>query len=212
MTVSIAGQGLDVSFGATEPLLLDAVQNHFDESIAAHAIVDAPPTETFQAALDLDFLSVRTPLLTASFLARDLPSRLLGRPRPPVPPRMTLSGREGEGLPGWMVLGERPGHEIAFGAVGRFWTPTIEWNESVEPQLFPDFDEPGWGVIACNFAVMPYGRHRTLLTYECRTRITDAVSRRKFLRYWWLVRPFVGHVMRATVETIRLDVQARATD
>jgi hypothetical protein len=41
-----------------------------------------------------------------------------------------------------------------------------------------------------------------LLTYECRTTTTDADARRRFLRYWRLVRPFVGHIFRATVRTI----------
>ena len=50
--------------------------------------------------------------------------------------------------------------------------------------------------------MLPYGAHRTLLTYECRTQTTDADSRQRFLRYWWLIRPFVAHIMRATVATI----------
>jgi hypothetical protein len=194
------------------PLLIDAVQARCDESIAAHVIVDATPAETFAAARDLDFLTIRTPLLTASFVVRDLPARLLGRPRPPAPPRMSLSGGDGLDLPGWMVLAERPDREIVFGAVGRFWTPTIEWNEHVDPARFATFDEPGWGAIACNFVVLPYGTHRSLLTYECRTRITDASSRAKFRRYWCLVRPFVGHILRATVTTIRADAMHRLAD
>jgi hypothetical protein len=192
------------------PLLIDEVQDEFDESIASHLIVDAPPAQAFRAARDLDFLTIHTPLLAASFFVRDLPARLLGRPRPPAPPRMALSGDAGLALPGWMVLGERADQEIVFGAVGRFWTPTIEWNEHVDATQFARFAEPGWGVIACNFLVLPYGAHRSLLTYECRTRTTDPVTRTKFERYWRLVRPFVGHILRATVATIRADVDHAA--
>jgi hypothetical protein len=192
------------------PLLLDAVQGSYDESIAAHVIVDATPARTFRGARELDFLTIHTPLLAASFFLRDLPARLLGRPRPAAPPQMRLVGGTGLDLPGWMVVAEQPDREIVFGAVGRFWTPTIEWNAQVDPTQFATFSEPGWGVIACNFAVMPYGDHRTLLTYECRTRITDALSRPKFERYWWLVRPFVAHILRATVSTIRADAQGQS--
>ncbi len=54
-----------------------------------------------------------------------------------------------------------------------------------------------------NFSVVPYGEHATLLTYECRTATTDTESRLRFIRYWSLVRPFVAHIFRATVATIR---------
>ena len=100
------------------------------------------------------------------------------------------------------------GREIAFGAVGRFWTPTIEWR-TVAPQDFAAFAEPGWGKIACTFTTIAYGPSRTMVTYECRTAVTDADSRRRFLRYWWLIRPFVAHIMRATVHTIANNAEAR---
>ena len=51
--------------------------------------------------------------------------------------------------------------------------------------------------------MLPYGAGATLLSYECRTITTDAESRRKFARYWWLMRPFIAHIFRATVRTIR---------
>jgi hypothetical protein len=184
--------GLDV-------LLLDECAPAPDVSIAAHTIVDATPARTFAAAKALDLLQVRTPLLSTSFWIRGLPARLLGRAEPEPPGPLTLEGDLG--LPGWMKLGEHAGREIVFGAVGDFWHPVIRWNLDVTPAGFADFAEPGWGKIACSYAVADYG-HRSLLTYECRTTITDAASRAKFQRYWWLVRPFVHHVMDATVRTI----------
>jgi hypothetical protein len=92
--------------------------------------------------------------------------------------------------------------------VGVFWTPTITWNDSVTSEGFAAFDEPGWGKIACSISALPYGAHRSLLTYECRVVTTDAESTRRFRRYWWVVRPFVGHVMRATLATIDQQVDA----
>jgi hypothetical protein len=108
-------------------------------------------------------------------------------------------------LPGWQVLG-RDDREIAFGAVGRFWTPVIRWRQ-VSVDEFTRFAEPGWGKIAASLSVAPYGR-RTLLSYECRTVTTDATARRRFLLYWHLVRPFVGHVLRATLQTVKADAEA----
>jgi hypothetical protein len=185
--------------GGLEALVLDGCAPHPDVSIAAHGIVDATPAATFAAAKSLDLLQVRTPLLSASFWLRGLPAKLLGRAEPA--PRGPLTLDDDLGLPGWMKLGEHPGREVAFGAVGDFWHPVIRWNLEVPPAGFATFDEPGWGKIACSYSVAHYGR-QSLLTYECRTTITDDQSRARFIRYWWLVRPFVRHVMNATVRTI----------
>jgi len=131
------------------------------------------------------------------------PARPLGGSSSAAP---TAARRSHRGVPGWLVLGERPGREIAFGAVGKFWQPVIEWRD-VPQNEFSSFAEPGWGKIAANFSVLPYGDHSTLVTYECRTVTTDPVSRRCFLRYWRFIRPFVGHIMRATVNKIKADAE-----
>lgn len=184
---------------AAEHLLVEAALPVCDAAVAEHLVVRADPATTLRAARELDFLTVRTPLLTTAMWVRGLPARLSGD-TPPPPPELVLA--RGTGLPGWLLLGERPGREIAFGAVGKFWQPTIEWRD-VAPAEFAGFAEPGWGKIAANFSVTAYGDHATLLSYQCRTATTDPVSRRRFLRYWWLVRPFVGHIMRATLRTVR---------
>jgi len=188
----------------TDTLLIDALMPAWDASIAAHGIVRADPGRAFRAARDLDFLSVHSPLLAASMWVRGLPDRLSGRPSV-APPRLVLSA--GDELPGWLVLGEQPGRELAFGAIGRFWQPNIEWHD-VPADEFAQFNAPGWGKIVADFSVVPYGEHASLLTYECRTTTTDADSRRRFLRYWRLVRPFVGHIFRATVATIAADAES----
>ena len=159
----------------------------FDVVIAEHAIVDADPSTTFDAARTLDLLTVRTPLLAASIWIRALPARWVGRAAPPLPQLVVATG----GPPGWLVLGERPGREIAFGAVGKFWRPVIEWRD-VPPSELGGFAEPGWGKTAANFSVIPYGESSTFLTFECRTATTNPESRRRFLRYWRFIRPFVG--------------------
>lgn len=188
-------------------MVTEAVMPDFDARITEHAVVAADPAATFAAARNLDFLTVRTPLLVAAMWIRGLPERLRGR-SPAAPPHLVLG--QGMGVPGWLLLGERPDREIAFGAVGKFWQPTIEWRDIPETE-FRSFSEPGWGKIAANFTVMPHGEGSTLLSYECRTVTTDAESRRKFLRYWWLIRPFVGHILRATLATIRADAESART-
>lgn len=189
-------------------MLIESAVRTYDAVITEHVVVAAHPSTTFQAARALDFLSVRTPLLTASMWIRDLPARFLGRAAPP-PPRLVLA--ENVGLPGWLLLGERPNREIAFGAVGKFWQPLIEWRDVARAD-FDAFAEPGWGKIAANFSMAPYGASHTLLSYQCRTVTTDPDSRRRFTRYWWLIRPFVAHIMRATLKAIKADAEVAAMD
>lgn len=206
-----AGAAATTTIGAmtivdADRLLIESAMPRFDTTIAEHVVVCASPATTYRVARSLDFLSVRTPVLTASMWIRGLPSRLLGKPATP-PPALVFT-EDSAPLPGWLLLGDRPDREIAFGAVGKFWQPAIEWRD-VPRAEFRDFNDPGWGKIAANFSVRPYGQS-TLLSYECRTVTTDTDSRRKFLRYWWLIRPFVGHIMRATLAKIKTDAEVAA--
>ncbi|MGZ5391729.1 MAG: hypothetical protein ACXWD3_07735 [Mycobacterium sp.] len=184
-------------------MLIESVMPTFDAVIAEHVVVAADPSTTFDAARTLDLLTVRTPLLAVSIWIRGLPERWSGRHARPLPRLVVADG----GLPGWLILGEVPNREIAFGAVGKFWQPVIEWRDVAQAE-FGVFAEPGWGKIAANFSVLPYGERSTLLSYECRTVTTDPESHQRFLRYWWLIRPFVGHIMRATVNQIRANAEA----
>ncbi len=185
---------------AVDNLVLDSVMPGYDVVIAEHQLVRADPVTAWQAARGLDLMTVRSPILTASMWLRGLPARLTGRATP-VSPQLVISNG---GLPGWLVLGETD-RELVFGAVGRFWQPVIEWRK-VSNADFVDFDDPGWGKIAANFTVTPYGRN-ALVSYECRTTTTDPLSQRQFLRYWWLIRPFVAHIMRATLRTIKANAE-----
>jgi hypothetical protein len=187
-------------------LLIDDALPAFDVVISEAIVVEADTTATYEAARALDFLRVRTPLLAAAFWARGLPEKFGRQPMKP-PARLVIAA--GDPLPGWVLLGERRGFELAFGAVGKFWQGTIEWRD-VAREDFARFDEPGFGKIACDFRVNALADGRTLLTYECRTATTSADARRKFMRYWWLIRPFVGHIMRATVATIARDAENAA--
>ena len=193
---------------STDLLIIERAITTADVEIAEHRIVAAGVDRTFAAARALDFLQVRTPVLDAAMWVRGVPARIKGE-SPPELESMSLADAFDSGemaLPGWLVLGEDPGHELAFGAVGRFWQPDIEWRD-VPRDDFDTFAEPGWGKIAAGFSVRSYGSERSLLTYACRVAMTDADSRRLFRRYWTLVRPFVGHIFRATLATIATDAE-----
>ena len=194
-------------------MLIDRCLPDFDVTLIEHTVVNADVDTTWRALMDLDLLDVHSPLLDAAFLVRGLPAKVAawrGHTRPSeTPAELKLGGGDDAGLEGWLSLGQIESREIALGAVGRFWKPNIEWYDVTEmtPEQFAAFDEPGWGRIAANFTLRPYGEGRTLLSYEARTATRDGDAARSFARYWTLVRPFVGHVLRAALATVRRNAE-----
>ena len=187
--------------------LLDAHLPTYDVVLTEHLVVDADTVTVFEAAKNFDFMTTRSLLVTALMTARSVPSRVLRRPV--VTPQSLMLARDPGALPGWQLLGEVPGREVVFGAVGTFWKPDIEWHDLAADQ-FATFEEPGWGKIACHLLVRPDGPDRSILSYECRTATTDPVSQAQMSRYWWLIRPFVAYVLRAVIRTIRAEVSPHA--
>jgi hypothetical protein len=193
-----------------EEMLIDSLLPEFDATIIEHLVIDASPEVVYRTAREMDFMQVHSPMLDAAMLVRGLPAKLGRRSRdgpPPPPPSMRLADlfdnpTDSDGFQGWLALGEVPGRELVFGAIGKVWQPDIDWRP-VGVDAFGDFSEPDYAKIVAGFSVRDYGANRTLLSYEARTACTDEAARRKFLRYWWLVRRFVHFVMRAAVVTIR---------
>jgi hypothetical protein len=193
-------------------MLIDRYLPSFDVTLVEHTVADADVPTTWEALRGLDLAEVHTPLTDAAIFVRALPGRVagwLGRRAAPqaAPSRLPLSGNE-PALPGWLSLGEVPEQEIALGAVGRFWQPDIQWYDvtGMTPERFAAFAEPGWGRIAANFSLRPYGV-RTLISYEVRTATSDPGSAVRFARYWRLIRPVVGHIMRAALDAVRVEAE-----
>jgi hypothetical protein len=196
-------------------MLIDHYLPRFDVTRIEHTVVDADVATTWLALRRLDLMRVHTPLMDAAMAVRGLPARVSSRfghqaPPPPQPARLLLTD-PGAALAGWLSLGERTESEIALGAVGRFWRPDIEWYDvsAMTPAQFAAFDEPGWGRIAASFSLRHYGASRTLVSYEARTATGDPDAARRFAHYWTVIRPFVGHILRATLDTLRRDAEAR---
>lgn len=193
-------------------MLLDRYLPSCTVTLAEHLVIPADVATTWRALGELDLLRVHTPLLDAAFFVRGLPQRvagLFGCATPgEVPSRLTLTGDDG-GLEGWLRLGEIAEREITLGAVGRFWTPNIEWYDvtAMTPDEFAAFAEPGWGRIAISLSLRPYGERHTLVSYEARTAVPDPVPARKFAWYWRIIRPFAAHIMRAVLATLRENVE-----
>jgi hypothetical protein len=187
-------------------MLIDDVLPTFDVTRVDTIVVTASADDVYRAALELDLVQVARDkaLVSLLFAVRSVPDRLmhaLGRQQaPPAPQSMRLGDLPVEGE--WIRLAENPGREIVFGAAGRFWNGPIQWQQTT-PQTFAAFDSPDSARIAANLAVHPYAPDRVLLTYEARTAATDEHARRGIERYWRLLSPFVGLVMRAVLHAIK---------
>jgi hypothetical protein len=165
----------------------------------------------YEIVLRADFMRAwrESAAVQVLFALRSLAERLVARTRLPDadPPVLRLADMPDAGE--WVLLGTDPPNEVAFGAAGRFWAGETVWD-GIEAAGFADYDRPGRATIACNISLRRYGEGRTLVSYEARTRATDADARRGFRRYWWIVSPFVGIVMRSMLRVIERDTRAAA--
>jgi hypothetical protein len=171
--------------------LLDEVMPNHDVNEVHSLWVPAGREAAYQAVLAVSAREVRLfgPLMML---------RSFGRSRRAFDPRAPLLG---EMLKvGFMPLGERPGEEIVVGAIGRFWSPFGNRPKRVED--FTAFDEPGYAKAALNFTVRPEGAGSRITT-ETRIAGTDAAAKRKFRRYWLLIRLGSGAIRRSWLKAIR---------
>ena len=194
-------------------LLLDAYLPEFDETRIEHLVIDGPTDAVYEATRNVDFLMVHSPLMDMAMFVRSLPNKVgkitrRDQPPTPTPPSLKLAAMFEDvdpdpdaALEGWIGLAEERGREIVFGAVGKPWMADIEWK-TVPVEDFAGFDEPGWAKIAASLSIREYGTARSLVTYEARTAMTDQESRDRFHRYWMVVSPFVGTIMRALLRTV----------
>ena len=193
-----------------EALLLDRYLPHYDVTEAHALIVDADPDLTWQAVrrADLSRSAVIRVLLELRSLPNRLQAVLKGRPSEPSRPPLTLDDME---RAGFVLLGERPGHEIVFGTVVQPWKAATDDEPAprVEADRFAAFDTPGYVKVAFNIRVEPYSSGRALITTETRTAATDSMSLHRFARYWMLVGPFSALIRRLTLRIVKSDAERR---
>jgi hypothetical protein len=173
--------------------LVDELLPVYDVSDTVATTVHASVAATWDALMRVDLLEVgrRKPLVGLLSAVRVLPEMIAdlmrGGPRRPGPTRLRLHDLTalpmGEG--GWVLLGERPGTEIALGLVGKFWLPVITYRD-VAANAFADFSEPGFAKTIYALSIRPIDSERSLLTGTMRTAATDETARKWFQRYWTL--------------------------
>lgn len=107
---------------------------------------------------------------------------------------------------GFALLGERPGQELVLGTEGRFWRARGElWPTSLEQFRQPS--RPGTAKAAWNFALGQRTGERIEVATETRVLCADPGTRRRFLAYWTLVRPFSGLIRREMLTAIRAEAE-----
>ena len=102
---------------------------------------------------------------------------------------------------GFGLLVKRP-EEIVLGVTGKFWRPT----GNLSPFNREDFDRPvppGLARAVWNFSIKESGSGETILSTETRVVCGDDDSRRKFRRYWFLVRSFSGLIRLAMLRAVK---------
>lgn len=189
--------------------LVDRYLSDYDATLVRERVVNAPAGVTDSAIAETNLLD---PLVRALFAVRELPARLGARfggsVAPPAPRSITLCDmlRPGTGM---TLLAWRPGSGLAIGSVGRFWERGYG-HRHVTAADFAAFDEPGCAKLVMGFSVRPLDDGRCVLRYEARTATTDAEARRRFSRYWRLIRPGVWLVMGRATALIAKEAEARA--
>jgi hypothetical protein len=123
------------------------------------------------------------------FGVRTLPARLAGArtagPAGPWLPSLLTSGFE--------VMAETPEQELVLGTNGRFW----ELRARPHPQ--PD---PGSAIAAMDFRLEDR-QGGTLVTTETRVAVEDRAARRRFARYWLVIRIGSGLIRRDLLHAVR---------
>jgi hypothetical protein len=113
--------------------------------------------------------------------------------------RFTLDGMLSEGF---SVLEERPGEELLLGTVGRFWRARGELC-TTSPVQFRAPAPSGTAKAAWNFEVGRLADGATELRTETRVLCADVATRRRFLAYWMLIRPFSGLIRQEMLAAVR---------
>jgi hypothetical protein len=106
-----------------------------------------------------------------------------------------------------VLLEDVPGEGVVLGLTGQFWR-VRGGDDNPRPRNRDEFlayDRPDACKAVIDFRVGP-----TLLTTETRVHVPDAAARRKFRRYWLVIRPFSGLIRILFLRAARRRAEAAA--
>ena len=201
--------------GRAEPeLLMEQFLPTYDVAVVHADVFRAPPAQCYAKVMELDLL--QTPFIRVALGIRGLPQRVLGVLRAPgkntgigeTPPTFRLQDMVGLG---WILLAETRGVELVLGQVSRPWKADASSVDApTTPEGFTNFDAPGFAKIVTSLRVDHYGTDSCILTMETRVATTDALSRRRFRRYWLLIGPFSSAIRRMALRLLAAELRQSA--
>lgn len=182
--------------------LLDRFMPEYEIVERHHIRITAPAAVTLQAARQQDLFQL--PLVRGIFKAREIVLRASpdGHPQPRGLVAATLAL-------GWGILAEVPHRELVVGAVTKPWEPNVTF-QSLPPDEFAAFGEPGFVKIAWTLRADPIDDSRSIFRTETRAIATDASARVRFRRYWAFASPGITLIRRLSLRPLKHEAEQRA--
>jgi len=111
-----------------------------------------------------------------------------------------------------VLLEDVPEEGLVLGLTGQFWRlrgAPID-NRPQTAEEFAAYDRPDVAKAVMDVRIQTHGGAQSLLTTETRVHVPDAAARRKFRRYWRVVRPFSGLTRILLLRATRRRAEASA--
>lgn len=166
-----------------------------------HIAIDAPAEVVMSVATQMRLLDV--PSIRAIFRLREL--AMGGEPDTRPHPEPLLEQMQSIG---WVVLAERAGREMVFGAATQPWHAAPVFR-SIPANEFLAFSEPGFVKITWTLGADPIDETHSVFHTETRVCTTDADARDRFRRYWSYVAPGVAVIRLALLRPLKHEAERR---
>lgn len=153
----------------------------------------------------------RTPFVRALFALRTLPSRLRGDASEPRSFDLDEL-RSSPERPGFQVLLEEPGREVAVGAIGQVWHAEIPFVHVGDADEFAAYAEGSQVKVAWSLRVIPQGEQRARLEVEVRVDANDESAWTAFKRYFLVIGPGSRFIRRTTLASLAREYGAAEHD
>ena len=186
---------------ARDSLLLDDYLPICDGDRREHhaTVIDAPPARVYAAlwqmtADDLPLFRLVMGIRALPALRSRQGSPSSARQKPLIQAMLTAR---------FARLAEESDRELVVGLIAQPWKPRGGSSHRIESSDdFLAFDEPGYVKAATNF-LLTAESGGTRLSTETRIHATDPTARRKFRRYWSVIRPGSGLIRRDWLRAIK---------
>jgi hypothetical protein len=190
-------------------VLIDTYLPKYDERVRHQTRVAALPADAYAALRAVDLH--RSMVVRMLIAMRKLPSRVVGRERPPG--GVHASGRVHAPRSlvnsmldlGWEILEETPDCEIVIGTVTQPWRSAVQFR-GLSPREFVTFAEPGFAKIVMNLAAESCLPGGSIISTETRVLATSPGARRRFRIYWRVVRPGIKIIRRIALTKARREL------